>query len=153
MKIGPIVIGKDGGADSTVDGVMFEIKSLFSVGLLRFKNGSREAFHSHAFNCWSVLLKGTLIERFLGGPERVYFSGACITTKRSDVHKVSSYGTSYVLTFRGPWKRTWVDAHELPSGRWAVHTLSDGRVTNDLKTFDTKREAADYVRRTQHDLS
>jgi hypothetical protein len=41
---------KDGGPESPVTAyVLVEIKSLFSVMLLHF-SGTREAFHSHAFN-------------------------------------------------------------------------------------------------------
>ena len=42
---------KDGGPESTVWGYfLIEIKSLFTIVLLHFKNGSREAYHNHAFN-------------------------------------------------------------------------------------------------------
>lgn len=48
---------KDGGGDSTVTGYfLIEIKSLFSVVLLRFDGESRDAYHEHAFNCVSWLL-------------------------------------------------------------------------------------------------
>lgn len=130
MKIGPFMIGKDGGPDSVVDGWLFEIKSLFSVGILRFNDGSREAFHSHAFNCVSWVLKGALFERFLDPRRGAYIHrpGKTIVTRRDDIHKVSSHGTTYVLTVRGPWKKTWVDVTEVKNTDiWAIDTLSHGR--------------------------
>ena len=44
---------KDGGPDSTVWMYGIEVKWLFSILLLRFEDGSRDAYHSHAFDCVS----------------------------------------------------------------------------------------------------
>jgi hypothetical protein len=53
--------GKDGGPESPVEGYwLFEIKWLCSIVLLKFNDGGREAYHSHAFNALSWLLKGDL---------------------------------------------------------------------------------------------
>ena len=55
--------GKDGGEESTVWGYwLCEFKSLFSVALLCFEDGSREAYHDHAFNSISWVLSGKLTE-------------------------------------------------------------------------------------------
>lgn len=55
--------GKNGGPESRVWGYfLIEIKSLFSIVLLRFENGSRDAYHTHAFHCFSWLLRGHLTE-------------------------------------------------------------------------------------------
>ena len=41
----------DGGKNSGVTAYfLIEWKVLFSVGILRFNEGTREAYHSHAFN-------------------------------------------------------------------------------------------------------
>lgn len=100
---------KDGGPESRVSGFwLIEFKPLFSIALLKFEDGSRAAYHTHAFNSVSWLLKGTLIEDILNGHVRVYGSGPIpIITKRNTFHKVTSLGTSWVLTFRGPWSKTW----------------------------------------------
>lgn len=118
--------GKDGGEDSVVEGFwLCEIKSLFSIALLKFNNGSREAFHNHAFNSVSWLLKGELSEDFMDGKGRPHFpSFKPIITKRTDFHKVTSHGTTWVLTFRGPWSKTWKEY--LPKEDKYV-TLEDGR--------------------------
>jgi hypothetical protein len=89
---------------------LIEWKSLFSVALLCFENGSRDAFHSHAFHSISWLLWGCLGEAYVGTPNSVWFyypSFTPIITKRSTFHKVTSIGRSWVLTFRGPWAKTW----------------------------------------------
>lgn len=117
--------GKDGGPESTVTGYwLIEWKRFFSIAVLCFESGSRDAYHSHAFNSISWLLKGRLIEYLFGGGEtRVYFPGLWpIITKRTTNHKVLSLGRSWVLTFRGPWAKTWEEYR--PTGRV---TLTHGR--------------------------
>ena len=102
--------GKDGGAESTVTGYwLIEVKSLFSIVLLKFEGVSRNAFHEHAFDAVSWLLKGRLFEYNLGDNCHSYFpSWKPIITKRETCHMVDSLGgTSWVLSFRGPWAKTW----------------------------------------------
>lgn len=101
--------GKDGGAESNVWGYWpIEIKSLFSIALLRFEHGTREAFHSHAFNCVSWVLSGKLEECHLDGIVEHHTPGLRpIITKRDTFHRVFSHGRTWVLTFRGPWSKTW----------------------------------------------
>jgi hypothetical protein len=98
---------KDGGPKSHVTGYFFEIKSLFTLALLRFDNGTREAFHSHAFNCISWVIKGKLLEQFYDLTERLHITGKVLVTRREDLHRVESIGTSWVLTLRGPWQNYW----------------------------------------------
>ncbi len=122
---------KDGGPESTVTAYwLVELKWLFSIAVLRFDSGSRDAYHSHAFDCASWLLRGKLEENFVDGEQKpkTYQPGFCpIITRRSTFHKVTSIGTSWVLTFRGPWSKTWreyLPVHsryvELSSGRKEV---------------------------------
>ena len=102
--------GKDGGKDSTVWGFwLVEIKSLFSIALLKFVGNSREAFHTHAFNSVSWVLRGQLTElEFYGEQPNVYRPSLWpVFTSRNTLHKVNSNGTTWVLTFRGPWSETW----------------------------------------------
>ena len=117
---------KDGGQESTVVGYwLVEIKSLFSVCLLCFHGKSREAFHNHAFNCVSWVVRGGLTEQFLDGRVRYHpASWKPFVTTREDFHMVSSDGDSWVLTFRGPWVRFWNEY--LPSSGETI-TLTDGR--------------------------
>lgn len=100
---------KDGGPESTVTGYwLIEAKKLFSIVLLKFEDGSRDAFHSHAFNSWNWLLKGSVVEQFLDGSTREWFPGwKPITTLRSTFHRVVSHGTTWVLSVRGPWSDHW----------------------------------------------
>ncbi len=116
--------GKDGGEESHVVGYwLIEIKSLFSIALLRFGHGTREAYHSHAFNCISWVLKGKLEERhFKGATEFHSRSLLPIITKKNTFHQVFSHGSTWVLTFRGPWCKTW---QEHVNGRNI--TLTNGR--------------------------
>lgn len=126
-------VGKDGGKDSTVWGFWpIEIKSLFSVALLCFEDGSREAYHSHAFNSVSWVLKGKLQEdRIWPDAQGKVFESIDhapslrpIFTSRDNMHKVTSRGRSWVLTLRGPWAKTWQEWRPL-EGRTV--TLTDGR--------------------------
>lgn len=149
MKFLGFVIGKDGGSESTVDTWMFEIKSLFSIGLLRFNGTSREAFHSHAFNCVSLVLKGCLREEFLDESKGVRFhaDSEWIVTKRTDIHRVDSLGTTWVLTFRGPWHKTWVDVveHKI-AGVYDVRQMIHGRRVRALTRCYTRLSAAKVAR-------
>ena len=122
--------GKGGGPDSTVWGFwLIESKALFSVALLCFESGSREAFHSHAFNSYSWVLKGWLHEVFLQGGVQLHTpSLRMVRTRRDTFHKVQSVGRTWVLTFRGPWADTWKEY--LPKLKKFV-TLKSGRTIVD----------------------
>lgn len=119
----------DGGPDSNVMGYwLIEWKSLFSIALLRFSEGSREAFHNHAFNSISWVLKGHLLEQRIlqDGFHYTDFKPSFkpIITTRDNMHRV--YGrapSTWVLTFRGPWSKIWKE--QFPDGKEVV--LADGR--------------------------
>ena len=121
--------GKDGGYESTVWGYwLCEIKNLFSIVLLRFENGSRDAYHNHAFNCISWIVKGELIEYNKDGLVNVYTKSLVpIITKRNTFHKIISKGRTWVISFRGPWSKTWneyIDKNgliELTNGRQIIN--------------------------------
>jgi hypothetical protein len=105
----------DGGKNSGVTGFfLVEIKPLFSIVLLHFNDGTREAFHSHAFNALTWFVKcqveehridpknveNVVITRFSPGVKPKF-------TPRNNYHKVNSIGESWAISFRGPWKNTW----------------------------------------------
>lgn len=100
---------KDGGPESKVTGYfLVEIKSLFSIVLLKFTDGSRDAYHSHAFDAISWVLKGRLNEYLpIGWIENYHVSLIPILTTRHRFHRVVSLGTTWVLSFRGPWSDQW----------------------------------------------
>ena len=99
----------DGGKDSGVTGYfLIEWKPLFSIGLLHFKRGSREAFHEHAFNAISWFIKGKVTEQKLDGTKKDFSASLRPKyTPRSCFHKVIAHVDTYALTFRGPWVDTW----------------------------------------------
>jgi hypothetical protein len=127
--------GKDGGDESLVTGYwLIEIKSLFSIVLLRFDNGTREAFHSHAFNCFSWVLSGCLVEYHIDQRLPEFHNPSCLPfcTYRTTFHKVASLGRSWVLSFRGPWAKTWEESIDgrrrlLSHGRVVVMDSNDAR--------------------------
>jgi hypothetical protein len=117
---------KDGGPESTVSGFfLIEAKRFFSVALLRFSNGSRDAYHTHAFNAVSIVWKGRLVEYLKDGLELTYRPSLMpIVTKRDTFHKVLSVGTTWVFTIRGPWVEEWEEF--IPSSNKTL-TLTHGR--------------------------
>lgn len=117
---------KDGGPDSTVTGYwLVEWKRLFSIVLLRFDNGTRDAFHTHAFNSLNWVLWGSLLERFRDRPPQEHEPGCFpVVTSRGTYHQVVSVGTTWVLSFRGPWAKTW---REYIPATDTEYVLSDGR--------------------------
>lgn len=119
---------KDGGPDSNVTGYwLIESKSLFSIVLLRFDKGSREAFHNHAFNAVSWVLSGHLLEELTDGITTWLFpSYKPVYTSRERMHKVHGMeDKTWVLSFRGPWATTWKEY--LPVEDREI-TLSNGRI-------------------------
>jgi hypothetical protein len=124
MKI--LSVAKDGGAKSNVTGLwIIECKSLFSVVLLKFGKGSREAFHSHAFNAVTWFLFGHVTEHHLNGPS-LDWRGSIKPkfTPRRCFHKVYAHQDTYAISFRGPWAKTWQEY--LPASKSFV-TLTNGR--------------------------
>jgi hypothetical protein len=104
-------VTKDGGPESPVTGFfVVEIKSLFSIVLLKF-GGTRKNFHSHAFNAWTLWLKGSVMEVL--HPARLndlrfWKAGDIKFTSRDTMHKViPDGGSAWALSFRGPWAKTW----------------------------------------------
>lgn len=117
---------KDGGQESRVWGYwLIELKQLFSIVLLRFEDGSREAYHSHAFNAISWVLRGKLVEFHIDGRVEVHTpSLRPIITTRDTFHMVESRGRTWVFSLRGPWADTW---REYIPGRGEV-VLAHGRI-------------------------
>lgn len=117
----------DGGANSGVTGYFFlEWKPLFSVGILHFRKGTREAFHNHAFNAVSFWLKGSVTEVRHSSQltQNKYFSAGFRPkfTPRSNCHKIIAHEDTYCLTLRGPWLDYW---YEIRNGERV--TLTHGR--------------------------
>jgi quercetin dioxygenase-like cupin family protein len=122
---------KDGGPDSNVTGYwLIEWKSVFSIAILCFDKGSREAFHNHAFNAVSWVLKGMLNEYTYVTPTRQILMGYVaslipIYTPKNRMHQVHGVADkTWVITFRGPWDKTWKEY--LPKEGKEV-TLTNGR--------------------------
>lgn len=119
--------GKDGGDESNVTGYwLFESKRFGSIVLLCFDKGSREAYHTHAFNAISWILKGKLEERSLHTLDICDKDGSIIHTSkweevteikpslkpiftsRERFHRVFGMAEkTWALSFRGPWLKTW----------------------------------------------
>ena len=100
---------KDGGAVSPVDAYfLIEWKQVFSIALLKFNKGGREAFHTHAFHALTWFLKGSLIEEDRDGSLYVYKKSLLPkVTKREKNHRVKAERDSWCLTIRGPWSDSW----------------------------------------------
>lgn len=123
----------DGGADSGVTGYwLIEWKKVFSIVLLHFSPGSREAFHSQAFNAWTWWLKGSVTEKFWTDDSDYILdkkwkpSFKPKYTPRNNFHKIiAGEKGAWALSFRGPWSKTWKEhkngeTYELTSGHRRV---------------------------------
>lgn len=101
---------KDGGTDSNVDAyVLIEIKSAFSIMLLKFNKGCRQAFHTHAFDAFTMMLSGDMIEEFPDMKGRPYKRGKWKYTPKGLLHRVRAFKDSWAFTVRGPWDDTWTE--------------------------------------------
>lgn len=114
----------DGGKDSGVTGYwLIEWKAGFSIVLLKFSKGSREAFHNHAFNALTLWLKGRVREEFRdGSAPKEWRAGCAKYTKRGNFHKIIGITPAWALSIRGPWHKTW---EEEKGGK--RYTLTHGR--------------------------
>ena len=118
-------VTKDGGPLSKVWAYwLVELKRAFSVLLLRFDDGSREAYHSHAFDSIGWVLKGRLVEEVYGGQTVTRTpSWKPFLVARTTCHKVTSEGRSWVINLRGPWLDKWAEVDE----KGERHLLTHGR--------------------------
>lgn len=126
MKL--LSIAKDGGKNSHATGFwIIEIKPLFSIVFLKFSKGTREAFHTHAFNALTWFLKGDVTEYHKDGGN-IKWGPSLLPkyTPRSCFHKVYAHEDTYALSIRGPWANTWKEY--LPATKEVV-TLTHGRKT------------------------
>lgn len=113
----------DGGATSGVTGYfLIEAKPVGSIVLLHFNEGSREAYHSHAFNAVTFWLRGQVKEHHLSGETKLFSAGQVKYTSRSTFHKVEGIRSAWAISFRGPWVDQW---WERRGGRFV--TLTHGR--------------------------
>lgn len=118
--------GKDGGPESGVYGFwLVEIKSLFSIVLLRFEADNREAYHSHAFNALTWWLAGEVDEHHKDGRVQRWCPSLWPKyTPRSCFHKVKPLKRTWALSLRGPWSKRWF---EYRRDRGEVTTFEHGR--------------------------
>jgi len=124
--------GTDGGDKSNVTGYwLIEAKSLFSIVLLRFGKGSRENYHNHAFNAWTWFIHGEVIEEHRD-KESINWKPSFKPkyTPKTCFHKVFAKETTWALSFRGPWDKTWKEYN--PNTKKEI-TLTNGRkVVNEI---------------------
>lgn len=101
----------DGGKESNSRMYGLEIKSLFSILVLRIQGETRKVFHNHAFNAISWILKGSLWENQKQGVDFIHLpSIKPIFTSRATTHQVEPWDeekTVWALHLRGPWKKQW----------------------------------------------
>tara|TARA_R110000824_G_scaffold273240_1_gene461729 strand:- start:115 stop:543 length:429 start_codon:yes stop_codon:yes gene_type:complete len=108
----------DGGENSGVTGFwIIEWKYLFSIVILRFDKGTKEAYHSHDFNAITWWLYGSVTEHILHVPkldralktEIINWYPSLIPkyTPREHLHKIEATEITYALSFRGPWSDRW----------------------------------------------
>lgn len=118
--------GTDGGNKSNVTGYwLIEAKSLFSIVFLRFGKGSRESYHSHAFNALTWFIYGEVIEQFRD-KKAINWKPSLKPkyTPRDCYHKVFAKETTYALCIRGPWSKTWKEYNPITKKEI---TLTNGR--------------------------
>lgn len=115
----------DGGPGSGVTGYfLIELKWLFSIVLIRFRPGSRDAFHNHAFNAITLWIKGRVRELDIHGQTLDFQAGRFKYTPRTKFHKVIALGEAWCISFRGPWKKEWNEYHP---ATFKTVTLTHGR--------------------------
>ncbi len=110
MKI--IKSAPDGGKGSGVTAYfLIEWKKGFSIALLKFNKGSREAFHSHAFNAFTWWLRGEAVETLYPTNQNLTWKPSFRPkfTPKGNTHKITATKTTWALTIRGPWEDKWIE--------------------------------------------
>lgn len=100
----------DGGKNSGVTAYfLIEWKKLFSIALLRFSDGTRKNYHTHAFDAITWFVKGKGVEEQRLGFGNKHFSPSFIPkiTRKDNFHRIKSIGTNWAITFRGRWQNHW----------------------------------------------
>ena len=122
---------RDGGQDSPVEGFwVIEIKGLFSIVFLKFNPGSRENYHSHAFNAYTWWISGNIEEhRIIDGKlvkSRWKPSLKPKWTPKDNCHKVFALNDkpAWAFCLRGPWDEYWTEWNEDTK---ELTTLTHGR--------------------------
>lgn len=128
---------KDGGPESNVTGYwLIEWKSVFSIVLLKFSKGTREAYHNHAFNAFSWIIKGELQEDKIEPIKQLKSLKASwrpFITSKNNMHRVTGVAdTTWALSFRGPWDKSWNEVFDKKKER---HTLTNGRVITNIQAL------------------
>jgi hypothetical protein len=123
----------DGGPQSPVKAYFLcEFKGLFSIALLNFAQGGREAFHTHAFNAITWFLCGDLEEEQIDGTRKKYRRSLIPKlTKRDNNHRVRAAKSSWCFTIRGPWKAEWTE-DDVEAGVTTI--FGHGCVIRDVKS-------------------
>lgn len=136
---------KDGGPESRVRMWGFESKRFGSLLLLRFEEGTRESFHTHAFNAWSWVLRGALVEQTLQekgatwSPDKATWAGfgpsfRPIYTDRRRFHRVAGGRQgAWVITLRGRWWDGWREYNPVTGEQTK---LTNGRQLRDVLPSD-----------------
>jgi hypothetical protein len=130
---------KDGGPESKVWAFsIIEIKSLFSIVVLKFEPGSRDAYHSHAFNAVSWLLSGYLVEYLNHTNDVIPHKPSLkpILTWYDTFHMVVSVGTSWVISLRGPWKDVWLEHTKDQGTKLLTHRRKEIYINNNVPKFE-----------------
>ena len=103
--------GTDGGKNSGVIGFWIcEIKTFFSIVILHFNKGTRENYHSHAFNAYTFFIYGRIEEQLLNGNINIWKPSLYPKyTPRSTFHRVKALENTLCISFRGSWFNYWYE--------------------------------------------
>lgn len=119
----------DGGIDSGVTGYfLIEWKPVVSIGFLHFEKGTREVYHSHAFNAITWWLTGAVVEDKLYDGFKAYAPSLRPKyTPRNKCHKVLAKSSTWAFTIRGPWHDTWIEVRFDKDRNQIRRVLTHGR--------------------------
>lgn len=118
---------------------VIEIKYLFGIIVNIFNTENQDRFHSHAFNAFSLMLKGNY-------KEDVILPDGSVITKlieksrfipRNYIHKITkSTQNAMSITFEGPWESIWneyFDDKRVKTYSWGRNLIFDSKYFNTEK--------------------
>jgi hypothetical protein len=113
MKKKSILLGQQ----NVTEWTLLEYKKFFSIKLFHFHktNGSQDRFHTHAFNAYSILLKGNYIEEVIKDNQIIPLNRnrkIILFIPKDNYHRITKSKGCWTLLFTGSWGKTFKELRE-----------------------------------------
>lgn len=122
----------DLGDQSVTELTILEYKKLFSIKLFKFhkSNGKQDRFHTHAFNAFSLLIKGDYTEEVIEGNKIFKLDRSrsrLLYIPRDSYHRITKSDGCYTMLVTGPWGGEFRELREVGHNEYKEWVCGDKR--------------------------